>query len=1419
MEQHDVLFQNGDPSKRSAIQKFISTLKSKKLKESMPRNELLKPLIQQFKLNYGLFLDGFRIEPSRQAILIEDGELNISLYDDQPFVYTSINDSNSRVNLLSFNSYDNDVELDKSLRPLDVCINFPVAEITFTADLSESFSNFTNDDEGKLHEMYGHLLPRKILIGGKLFIHGLESVNSNQIDIFNSYLTWVYNSAKYEKEIPFNNLSALNFSPKITTIDGKDLDSNEKLTDWMNNLYQNDAVKIISYNNIVSISQLKLDKLDKTSFVNEIQPGVANFKEKLTLENWVKYSKYVRWVKEFQLFQGLIIDQNFELKICKEKAFDLINIPNVESSDKFYLEMVKQTTILEEILINNNIFSANNNSDISSFPFIKVSDDPSYQDNVYFLVKCERYKISLSKDNIKPSEKLKKDIDKALESMTPLICLQKIFDKYGWFISLNISLGKSLKNIIGNLSNISKKIDFALPVFESLAPHLTDYGINCLITQKGEIIKENDLPKWIQNAEDDLEVIELNNIIPLYNILEVEQMKRIDTVLNKQDKFKIIMTGSIDLKDSDITKQIIINIEPSLDNKNYEVFGSIVSKNNSKLNDIFVIFGSYEINRFSAKIIITSKSTNISVEECYIIWMIIGNPSELSVFCPKNREIQADYFKRVITIQHNNSSYSIKTSHQLSQGYDISIKCFEPVNIELTGWSKNCVYLNILNSSIDFNSDQSNVGVAICTLSHSDHEKININGKKYSMGYILTENNYRGEPQLEKTNTRKYIDKRYPIIGDRKKLNELIITNENLEGHLDLTDFINLEKLQCSKNKLTSLDISKNEKLIEIDCSQNNLISLDLSNCLNIKSVTSNYNHLSDLKLFVANNETLEYLNLLDNLFFQKLNCFGRLVNLKDLHVGNTDEGRIEQGIYNRFYGSLKPLKNLIKLENLSINDTDIDSGLEYLPDSIAIFRCSADKRPEAKVIRMYEQLNIYTMSFNDAFQGRYNLKAWKKNQKLIKENETLQNQIKQMETLTLDAKLTEFENEKNILRAKEEELIKKTKQLECEINGLKREIKDLNADLKQQKDVCKQNEQQIEEGEKKLESLIEKIVEKEELQKEIKALKDDLAIKEKDIKRSEIQLEEKKKELEFKEEEYANIKNELDEIRSSLSDIENKKGELDSLKKKLEHEKHFSKTGTSELRKKIGDLKKYLKSSQSKKSELEAKAKEIEKKFEEIRKHKEELQNEQNNQKDCKEKFQKDKENLEHKLKKKENLINDLRQQNEEKIAALNDEIKKNDELIDKLKRQNEENITALNNQLENKGNVVNKLQQQIDELKRQMNEETEKYQNSQKNLKKDIGALLSQIQTQQTELSELVNNAVRNHDLGRKGMFLVDNILVQQRNIILTNSNSVSEELVKIKGKLIDLYDFTEETIHSILYKQAEKTKLEMKLESLIN
>src|ERR1051325_6393910 len=171
-----------------------------------------KQIIQKFKLNHGLFLNGYEIKPSKQAMFSEDGVLNISSYKGQPLVYTSINTR-------SYTSLPN-IEFDETLQPSDLCINFPVAEITYDANLLESFSNFMGDDE-TLHEVYGHSFARKVLVGGKLFIDYFKSATPTHIDIFKSVSTWTYDSAKYCKESPFSHLSDLDFWPKIRTSDGE----------------------------------------------------------------------------------------------------------------------------------------------------------------------------------------------------------------------------------------------------------------------------------------------------------------------------------------------------------------------------------------------------------------------------------------------------------------------------------------------------------------------------------------------------------------------------------------------------------------------------------------------------------------------------------------------------------------------------------------------------------------------------------------------------------------------------------------------------------------------------------------------------------------------------------------------------------------------------------------------------------------------------------------------------------------------------------------------------------------------------------------------------------------------------------------------------------------------------------------------
>ena len=61
------------------------------------------------------------------------------------------------------------------------------------------------------------------------------------------------------------------------------------------------------------------------------------------------------------------------------------------------------------------------------------------------------------------------------------------------------------------------------------------------------------------------------------------------------------------------------------------------------------------------------------------------------------------------------------------------------------------------------------------------------------------------------------------------------------------------------------------------------------------------------------------------------LNYLEQFKNLMVLRFGNRFKNRIENGYLNRFYGSLYPLRNMINLQYLNIEGTDISSGLEYL--------------------------------------------------------------------------------------------------------------------------------------------------------------------------------------------------------------------------------------------------------------------------------------------------------------------------------------------------------------------------------------------------------------------------------------------------------------------------------------------------------
>ena len=78
---------------------------------------------------------------------------------------------------------------------------------------------------------------------------------------------------------------------------------------------------------------------------------------------------------------------------------------------------------------------------------------------------------------------------------------------------------------------------------------------------------------------------------------------------------------------------------------------------------------------------------------------------------------------------------------------------------------------------------------------------------------------------------------------------EIGINNTSVTSLQGIEYFKNLDYLDCSKNKITSLDVSKNINLCMLDCSINNLTSLKLGNNTNLRMLHCSGNQLTSLDL------------------------------------------------------------------------------------------------------------------------------------------------------------------------------------------------------------------------------------------------------------------------------------------------------------------------------------------------------------------------------------------------------------------------------------------------------------------------------------------------------------------------------------------------------------------------------------------
>ncbi|WNE41608.1 MAG: hypothetical protein AM1032_000348 [Mycoplasmataceae bacterium] len=183
------------------------------------------------------------------------------------------------------------------------------------------------------------------------------------------------------------------------------------------------------------------------------------------------------------------------------------------------------------------------------------------------------------------------------------------------------------------------------------------------------------------------------------------------------------------------------------------------------------------------------------------------------------------------------------------------------------------------------------------------------------------------------------IDQNYPINGKcilkssdnfgklRSQIKFLGFKSINIED-LNLINFINLNKLNCSKNNLIRLNLNDCIKLCFLYSSKNKLIEVIFPIKNKISIIHLWENNLKSLNYERLNRDYLTKLYISNNNLEDNISVFSDLLNLEVLHFDN-----------NNFYGSLKPLNKLKKLKKISFyNNKNIVPSFDWLNNNVIIY-------------------------------------------------------------------------------------------------------------------------------------------------------------------------------------------------------------------------------------------------------------------------------------------------------------------------------------------------------------------------------------------------------------------------------------------------------------------------------------------------
>lgn len=181
--------------------------------------------------------------------------------------------------------------------------------------------------------------------------------------------------------------------------------------------------------------------------------------------------------------------------------------------------------------------------------------------------------------------------------------------------------------------------------------------------------------------------------------------------------------------------------------------------------------------------------------------------------------------------------------------------------------------------------------------------------------------NTNGDAEIQLTEAQAYSD-------------ELEVDGKNIADLTGIEAFVNIEKLDCSDNQLTSLDVSANIMLEELKCSNNQLTMLNVSMNTGLEELDCSGNQLTSLdvsanismeELDCSGNQLIT-LDLTANASLEEFNCSNNQLTRLNVKNGNN----INMSDFN---STGNPNLTCVDVDNPAYsiaNWTDIDAGTTF---------------------------------------------------------------------------------------------------------------------------------------------------------------------------------------------------------------------------------------------------------------------------------------------------------------------------------------------------------------------------------------------------------------------------------------------------------------------------------------------------------